>query len=659
MERELAHLLSSLGDADDAGGRQLAVESALTAAARRLPERAGDEPEDDETAWARFLFAVAHRVVRGGAGMLAQAALSHAEGSAVTRAAEHWREQHSDGRLLVRIGLPKKPSRPACLRTLEAHQGAARALAIDAARKLLLTGGDDGAVRAWDLATGVERGEWRTDGHVRAIALHPDGQRVVIAASPYVEIWDLERGTRIAQRASGLAELTHLVLHFDGRRVIVADRERALVRDLERGETLCERVLDRETTELALHPDGQHAHELRGFRTLAAFDITNGETSERTTDPGHSRARIELERAAIAPHAVVAPDGRRAAAFGNDSRVQLWDLGARRTVGSLDGHAGRVHAVRWLASGLRLVSAGDDGTVRLWDPSLAPAAPDPSAHVEPVIYAGISRDGERAVTVCAGGLLKVWDLDAGICVTTQLPFWRVGPDHRVAAAALIADADVVIADDRGALKRVDSLSSRNRWRAVTDGGLIGATADPTGQLLVTVEPRMVRCWNAAAGTPLSSSPAPSGQDFGGALFAFDARRVLVTAGRDLVLLDAPSGEPRAVMPVTARVAAIGRNADAEIVIASDDGVVRWVDLVEGILRSTKAHARPITAVAVLPDNQHIVTASLDRSVAVTTPSGGRVAAWQLDAAPTACAAGPGGRIVVGDVRGEVTLLRLA
>src|SRR5262249_44397583 len=147
------------------------------------------------------------------------------------------------------------------------------------------------------------------------------------------------------------------------------------------------------------------------------------------TDPGHSRARIELERAAVAPHVLYAPDGRHAAAFGSDRRVQLWDLRQRRTVGLLDGHAAPVRAARWLYSGLRLATAADDGALRLWDPSLAPAEPDPSAHVEPVVFAGISPDGERAVTVCAAGLLKVWDLDAGICVTTQLPFWRVAPEH--------------------------------------------------------------------------------------------------------------------------------------------------------------------------------------------------------------------------------------
>src|SRR5581483_340914 len=190
------------------------------------------------------------------------------------------------------------------------------------------------------------------------------------------------------------------------------------------------------------------------------------------------------------------------------------------------------------------------------------------------------------------------------------------------------DGDVVLADDRGALKRVDALSSRNRWRAVTDGGLLGATVDPSGQLLVTVERRMVRFWNAAGGTLAATSPAPSGQDFGGALFAIDARRVLATAGRDLVLLDAPSGEPRAVVPVEAKITAICRNLDAEIVVACDDGAVRWFDLVEGCLRSAKAHARPLTGVAVLPDTQHVVTTSLDRSVAVMTPAGARVVAWQ-------------------------------
>jgi hypothetical protein len=219
----------------------------------------------------------------------------------------------------------------------------------------------------------------------------------------------------------------------------------------------------------------------------------------------------------------------------------------------------------------------------------------------------------------------------------------------------LPEGDVVLADDRGALKRVDPLSSRNRWRGAVGATRRGATA--SGELLVTVEPGMVRFWNALGGTPAGVSPAPSHEGFGRALLALDATRVIATSGSDLVVLDAPSGDPRALLPASTRVRALARNLDGEILAAGDDGAVRWFDPARGCLRTVRAHARPIIALAVLPDDQHVVTVSQDRSLAVMTPSGARVAAWQLDSVPTACAAGPNGRIVVADVRGEVTLLQ--
>jgi WD40 repeat protein len=77
---------------------------------------------------------------------------------------------------------------------LKGHTSLVRALAFSPDGRALLTGGGDGTVRLWDLATGQETAclNWGL-GPVQAVAFAPDGMTAAAAGdSAEVMIWDVD-----------------------------------------------------------------------------------------------------------------------------------------------------------------------------------------------------------------------------------------------------------------------------------------------------------------------------------------------------------------------------------------------------------------------------------------------------------------------------------
>ncbi len=85
---------------------------------------------------------------------------------------------------------------PTPVRTVEAHSGWCRAVAISPDARTLASCGNDALVKIWDAATGAPR---RTlaghSGHVYNVAFHPDGTRLVSAdLHGNVKDWDVTTG---------------------------------------------------------------------------------------------------------------------------------------------------------------------------------------------------------------------------------------------------------------------------------------------------------------------------------------------------------------------------------------------------------------------------------------------------------------------------------
>ncbi|HEX4610390.1 MAG TPA: hypothetical protein VH092_19525, partial [Urbifossiella sp.] len=85
---------------------------------------------------------------------------------------------------------------PIPVRTVEAHAGWCRAVALSPDRRTVASCGNDGLVKLWDAATGAARRTLEGHaGHVYNVAFHPSGTHLVSAdLHGVVKDWDLSTG---------------------------------------------------------------------------------------------------------------------------------------------------------------------------------------------------------------------------------------------------------------------------------------------------------------------------------------------------------------------------------------------------------------------------------------------------------------------------------
>lgn len=90
------------------------------------------------------------------------------------------------------------------------HQGSVSSIVVDTLRGSVVSGGDDGTVRIWDIASGapLELFMRHAAGPVNAVALSPDGQWILSAAESSARLWNIADGelaTQVITNGAALA----------------------------------------------------------------------------------------------------------------------------------------------------------------------------------------------------------------------------------------------------------------------------------------------------------------------------------------------------------------------------------------------------------------------------------------------------------------------
>jgi WD40 repeat protein len=202
---------------------------------------------------------------------------------------------------------------------LEGHTGPVQAVAVTADGQRIVSGGRDGTVRVWDLASGrLQRILEGHTGEVNAVAVTGDGQRIVSGGNDNtVRVWDLASG-RLEHTLEGrTGGVNAVAVTADGQRIVSSGG---------------------------------------GDGTVRVWDLASGRP-ERTLE-GHTGPVQAV---------AVTADSQRMVSGGNDNTVRVWDLASGRLERTLEGHTLGVMAVAVTADGQRIVSGGGDGTVRVWD----------------------------------------------------------------------------------------------------------------------------------------------------------------------------------------------------------------------------------------------------------------------------------------------------
>lgn len=250
-------------------------------------------------------------------------------------------------------------------RTFSAHSGGVNALAISRDRNILVTGGEDGTVKLWNFAAGLDSGEFPLlhtlkghDNAVLSVAITPDSQKVASGSwDSTIKIWDVNTG-ELLQTLSGHSQMV---------------------------------------SALAISPDGRILASGSKDSTVKLWNLETGELIQ--TLKGHSLAILSI---------AMSSDGTILATGSADGTIGLWQLNTGQPIRRFQGHTDGVWSVDMSENGQTLVSGSWDKTVKLWNINSGELKSTLTGHPSYVNAVTISADGNTIVSGGWDAQVKIW-----------------------------------------------------------------------------------------------------------------------------------------------------------------------------------------------------------------------------------------------------------
>jgi WD40 repeat protein/serine/threonine protein kinase/tetratricopeptide (TPR) repeat protein len=299
----------------------------------------------------------------------------------------------------------------------------------------LASAGVDGTIRVWDADAGKQLAVLsvpthrvsRTHSHsnaVCALGWSPDGRRLASGGQDgSLRLWDVatRKGTTLY---SGDDNIVNAVSwNPDGRRLASWDYSMALkVWDTNSGKLLL--TLYRSSygvSALSWGPGGRRLASGEGDGTVRLWDVDGRRQLARLRGHAGAVTAVSWSR-----------HGRRLATASTDQTIKIWDVRERRELVTLRGLGLSVYSVSWSSDGRRLASASSDNTLKLWDTETGRETLSLRGHASEVSGVSWSPDGRRLASSGNDGTVRVWDVTPGF-VAERSPLLLPELDRRLRA----------------------------------------------------------------------------------------------------------------------------------------------------------------------------------------------------------------------------------
>jgi WD40 repeat protein len=479
------------------------------------------------------------------------------------------------------------------LRTLIGHDGSVEAVAVTPDGQRIVSGGSDGTLRVWDLSSGQLLRTFA--GYIQSIicmTLTPDGRKVFTGSSDRtVRCWDLETGAEQFTYNNNIYETTCMAVTTDGRRLLYGSWDGMLnMINLEDGKNV---AID--------------FHFISG---------TQGDHERRKMLP------FLGDPAGIIYAMAVVPGTSQALTSADDGTITLWDLEKGKRLRDLPGQSRTSVALVALPGGHRALSLNIDGELKEWDIDQGivirtmKGFPTCASYTTPLV---LTSDGKYAVTESEYSTISTFDLENGrkvFSLPRQLGLVNgiaLTPDDRCVVCPY-SDGKIRIWRLDAAVQTTPPVERAGEVTniVITEGG---------SKVLTGTEEKTLNTWDTATGNQLTTLSGHGEKILNLVLTQTGPCVISQVASQNLtgnsVRVSHLNGNKEVVVqadPSCWGCAAVVSPDDSLLLCTSTpekfDFPIRIWDLTTGALKyHLSGHTDQINALAIAPDGQHIISAS--------------------------------------------------
>jgi WD40 repeat protein len=294
-------------------------------------------------------------------------------------------------------------SDPDELRTLSGHSGYLCSVAFRPDGKQLASGGADGTIRFWDVASGECQ---RTlDGHaewVHSVAFSPDGRFLASGGrDALVKLWDVSSGKQLKAFAADSELVKSVAYSPDGRLLASCGRDKVIrVWDIASGDALKTLGTDDFFTSSVVAFSSDSKQVFFGGDSLQLWDIDTGQCLRTFAGHSDSVGAIALSH-----------NGKWIASAGNytDHTIRVWDIASGKALWKEEFTENEgAWSLVFAAEDAILVSGHFGGTIRYWDVKSKKALRTIQAHSQVVSALSADRSGHYLASGSWDKSIKLW-----------------------------------------------------------------------------------------------------------------------------------------------------------------------------------------------------------------------------------------------------------
>ncbi|MDF1667222.1 MAG: hypothetical protein P1V97_36090, partial [Planctomycetota bacterium] len=338
--------------------------------------------------------------------------------------------------------------------------GQVRSILLSKDQSEVISGGGDGKVHFWDIATGeLKRSLAAHSSWVHAMALHPDGRRLLTVSNDLtVRLWDINTETLIWDFAGHGGPVLSLAVSNDGKQLLSGGFDRAArVWDLSTGEeeqshtdqrvTISQVAWGKKRSQFVTVGQGILVYNKEKNQALTAnigreeahqihfgqdyLYVTSKKGQLFRVDPMTMKAEQVTVSLPFSYSITESPGGVYLAIGGGRGAMCMLELSKTekgcfiRRSNAILAHDSVVTALAFLKDDLTLVTSSKDGSIKVWDTKTAVIKRKILAHPKGVYRFAISADERFIISLGVGGEMSVWSLEDGTLLDT-ISFMRLG-----------------------------------------------------------------------------------------------------------------------------------------------------------------------------------------------------------------------------------------